>query len=300
MQMQQPHILIVDDDDQICRLLLEVFASWGMQATHLKDPRQVSEELQQHFYNLIMLDIVMPGVSGLDLLAEIHEYYPDTKVIIMTGYADKTSAIEALRLGAFDFLEKPFALDLLSHAVKRALHTQKVELEHKNTLKKLQQSQADLLDRQEQLEALNSELMDTNKALSVLVKTVERTRQETEMRIVLKIKSLIIPMIEKLRRDDHMKRYESHLTSLIGYMEDLTSGLASNSHITASLSFTELRIASMIKNGMTNDEIAMQLHIAPDTVKTHRKNIRRKLKIVGSGNNLRSYLQSMESSYAAD
>lgn len=299
MQMQQPRILIVDDDDQICRLLFEVFASWGMQATHLKEPRQVSDELQQHFYNLIMLDIVMPGVSGLDLLAEIHEYYPETKVIIMTGYADKTSAIEALRLGAFDFLEKPFALDLLSHAVKRALHTQKVELEHKSTLRKLQQSQAELLDRQEQLETLNSELMDTNKALSVLVKTVERTRQETEMRIVLKIKSLIIPMIEKLRRDDHMQRYESHLTSLVGYMEDLTSGLASNSHITASLSFTELRIASMIKNGMTNDEIAMQLHVAPDTVKTHRKNIRRKLKIVGSGNNLRSYLQSMES-YATE
>lgn len=292
--MQQPRILIVDDDEQICRLLIELFDSWGTQATYVNDPRLVPQKIKKHFYNLIMLDIVMPGISGLELLADIQESYPDTKVVIMTGYADKTSAIEALRLGAFDFLEKPFALDLLSHSVKRALHTQEIELDHKNTLKQLKCSQEELLERQEQLEKLNSELIDTNKALSVLVRTVERTRQETESRIVLKIKSLIIPMIEKLRRDDHLKRYESHLTSLVGYMEDLTSGLAAHSYIAASLSFTELRVASMIKNGMTNDEIAGQLHISSDTVKTHRKNIRRKLKIVGSGSNLRSYLQSLE------
>ena len=76
----------------------------------------------------------------------------------MTGYADKEKAIEALRLGVFDFLEKPITMDVLSHAIKCALDTQKIE-----------------------------------KALSVLAKNMERTRVESERRVVLKIKSLIIP-----------------------------------------------------------------------------------------------------------
>jgi signal transduction histidine kinase len=88
-------------------------------------------------------------------------------------------------MGAFDFLEKPIALDLLEHTVRRALSTQRIELEHKRTL--------------EELEHRNKELMETNAALSVLTRNIERTRQETEKLIILQVRSLIVPLLEDMK-----------------------------------------------------------------------------------------------------
>ncbi len=287
-------ILIVDDERQVADLLKEVFSSWSMSAESLTDPLLVSREVKKRFYHIVLLDIMMPKKSGLDVLAEISRLSPKTKIIMMTGYADKEVAIKALRLGAFDFLEKPMSIDLLSYAVKRALETQRIELEHEKALEDLKKSHAELLAHQAKLEQLNEDLLDTNKALSVLAQNIERTREETERRMVLKIRSLILPIIEKLRQDKNLEMYEPQFAMLVGYIEDLTSGLATNFQLTTSLSFSELRIASMIRNGMTSEEIARQLHIALDTVKTHRRNIRRKLNITGTAKNLRTYLGSLE------
>jgi DNA-binding CsgD family transcriptional regulator len=72
----------------------------------------------------------------------------------------------------------------------------------------------------------------------------------------------------------------------------LTSGFAIDSRVAMSLSFTELKIASLIKNGITTEEIARQLHIAESTVRTHRKNIHKKLKINNALHSLRNFLNS--------
>jgi DNA-binding CsgD family transcriptional regulator len=69
--------------------------------------------------------------------------------------------------------------------------------------------------------------------------------------------------------------------------------LATNSSLVTTLSVSELRIALMIKDGMTSDEIAMRLHISPETVKSHRKNIRKKLGLRGSAERLRAYFESL-------
>jgi DNA-binding CsgD family transcriptional regulator len=80
---------------------------------------------------------------------------------------------------------------------------------------------------------------------------------------------------------------------LDGYIEDLTSGLVMDLQGSTSLSLSELRIASMIKHGMATEEIARLLYVSPDTVKTHRRNIRRKLRIKGAKKNLGAYLRSI-------
>jgi DNA-binding NarL/FixJ family response regulator len=79
---------------------------------------------------------------------------------------------------------------------------------------------------------------------------------------------------------------------LVSHVEDLTSSMNSNAKIFTELTSTELRIASLIKNGLTSEEIAAHLYISPSTVKTHRKNIRRKLNLSNTHQNLRIYLQS--------
>ena len=284
--MSNPRILVVDDDKQICAWLEEVFSSWEMTAESITDPHVVADEVQRKFYNIILLDVFMSEVQGIDLLVSRGNICPDTKVIIMTDYADKELAIKALRMGAFDFLEKPIARDLLNHAVRRALSVQCIELEHKSTL--------------EELGHRNRELMETNAALSVLTRNIERTRQETQRLIILQVRALILPLIEELKKDTSMKAYESQLALLSTYIEDITSGLSTNLHVNTALSFRELRIALMIGNDMTTEEIAAHLRISPETVKTHRRNIRKKLGILGTRRKLSSSLRSLEATTALE
>jgi FixJ family two-component response regulator len=285
-------ILIVDDEPIVCELLEAMASSLGIKAKSITRSLKVMDEVRNTFYNLVLLDVFMPVRSGFELIPDIQKASSDTKIIIITGRTDKEVAIKALRLGAFDFLEKPINMDLLSYSVNRALHIQETELEYKKTRENLEQSQVDLLDHKEKLEDLNRRLIQTNQALTVLAQNIAREREETEKRIVLKTRSLIIPIIERLQHDKNLKRYEAELIMLVKHLEDLTSGLAADTKIATSLSFSELRIASLIKNGLTTEEIAKHLHISPSTIKTHRKNIRRKLGINNRQQNLRNYLDS--------
>ena len=146
----------------------------------------------------------------------------------------------------------------------------------------------------------NGELMETKAALPVLTRNIERTRQDTEKLITLQVRALIVPLIEELQKDTSMKAYESQLALLSTYIEDSTSGLSTNLHVNTALSFRELRIALMIGNDMTTEEIAAHLRISPETVKTHRRNIRKKLGILGTRRKLSTSLRALEATTAPE
>ena len=139
--MSQATVLILDDDVGVSRLLHTALTSWGLTAEVLGEPDQVLEAIRVHGYDLLLLDVVLPGLNGLDILPVIQDACPSLKVIIMTGYADKAMAIDALRAGAFDFLEKPIDLTLLHHTVKRAIEAQEMARAHRQTLDELRRSQ---------------------------------------------------------------------------------------------------------------------------------------------------------------
>jgi DNA-binding NarL/FixJ family response regulator len=289
---EQVIALIVDDDPEDRRLLKEHITQWGMMAETHGSPEKALSRIRDSFYNLILLDVVMNGHSGIDLIPDIEAACPETKIIVLIRYADKETAIRALKTGAFDFLEKPVDFPLLSHIIKRALETQKTEWEYKATCEDLKCSRDELLAHKSRLEQLNRQLIATNKALSVLAKNIEITRQETERSIVVRIRSLILPTLERLQQDPRLARYRGELGVLGSQMEDLTSGLASDIRVPTSLSSSELRIASLVKNGLTTEEISKQLYISPATVKTHRRNIRKKLGISNNGYCLKEYLRT--------
>jgi len=146
--------------------------------------------------------------------------------------------------------------------------------------------------REVELAKLNKQLIATNRALSVLAKNLDTTQKESEKRVVRKIRSYIIPIIEKLRQDKNIERYRSDFDLLASYIRDLTSELADDLKIALSLSTTEARVASLIRDGLSNQEIATHLYITLATVKTHRRNIRRKLDLHNSGINLKAYMKS--------
>jgi FixJ family two-component response regulator len=297
---REARILIVDDEDCICETLKSLISAWGMHPESATQPLSVLELIRDAVYDVFLLDIQMPGMSGFDLIQAIREHCPDAKTIMMTGYADKETAIRALQLGAFDFLEKPFQAEILYYTICRALDAVEKDRRLKKSYEDLKRSQYDLLIHKERLEYLNSQLMETNKALTILAKNFEREREEMERRIAMKLRTVIVPLIERLQRGKAPPSFETELNAFVGMVEDLTSSFNADAKIATSLSFAELRIASLIKNGVTTEDIARQLNISTSTVRTHRKNIRKKLKINNVRYSLRNFLSSKSDAASRD
>lgn len=287
-----PNILVVDDKKDLCSVLEQFISGWEFEPKTVNNPLKVPDELDRCFYNVVLLDIRMPEKSGIEVIPDIREQSPDTKIIFMTGYADKETVIKSLRLGAFDFLEKPFEKDLLYHAIRRALDMQKSELEFLLAYEELKRKKEELLLNQSRVEKANKQLMDTNNALSVLAQNIERTQRETEFQISRMIRASIMPLIEKFSESKHLEEFHVELNVLMEFMEDLLTGLSAEPQIAHVLSNTEFRVAALIKNGLTTDEIASHMYVSPCTVKSHRRNIRKKLNLNHSSRNLKSYLKS--------
>jgi FixJ family two-component response regulator len=272
-------VLVVDDDTDVCDFLGQMIPRLGVRVETTSNPLEVLELVQDTFFNVILLDIKMPGKSGMELLPEIVEVSPYTKVIIISGFADKNSPISALRLGAFDFLEKPFDHNLLSHSINRALETQKTELAYRNEKIKLQDA--------------SRRLMENNAALSTLASNIERERNHVEANIEKTIKLSILPFIEgTLKREDLSRNHQRDLELLRNLVTDLTLMLNVRQTLSTTLTPTEFRMAILIGAKLKTNEIAAHLNISPETVKSHRKNIRKKLGINKSHDNLRVHLQT--------
>ncbi|HKR60619.1 MAG TPA: response regulator [Pyrinomonadaceae bacterium] len=115
-----PRILVVDDDETIRDTLYELLSEEHDCQT-AQTAEQALARLEVEEYDLVLTDISMPGLSGLELLGQVRQKYPNTPVIIVSGIADQEHAQGLLRLGAFEYMLKPFRLEVLEKSVKRAL-----------------------------------------------------------------------------------------------------------------------------------------------------------------------------------
>ncbi len=114
-------VLLVDDEEGIRRVLSVAIADAGYTVLTAENGAEALDILNKNSIPLIVSDIRMPGVDGLDLLKEIKRKWPDSEVIMITGHGDVGSAIESLRLGAADFITKPFHEDALEVSLHRAM-----------------------------------------------------------------------------------------------------------------------------------------------------------------------------------
>lgn len=113
-------ILVVDDDDIIRDTLCELLSQ-----DHACQTAATAEEalarLEAQAFDLVLTDVSMPGLTGLDLLNRVVELYPGTPVIVVSGLSDQEQAQSLISRGAFDYLLKPFRLEVVEDSVKRAL-----------------------------------------------------------------------------------------------------------------------------------------------------------------------------------
>ncbi len=114
-------ILIVDDEQSIRQVVAIALRREGHDVVVAEDGETATKELETNPVDVVISDIKMPGVDGLDVLRFAREHCPKTAVILMTAYTSTESAIEALRLGAYDYISKPFEVDDLVATVARAL-----------------------------------------------------------------------------------------------------------------------------------------------------------------------------------
>jgi DNA-binding NtrC family response regulator len=114
-------ILVVDDEDALRTVLSSELESEGYAVATAGDGDEAISVLQGKSFDLVLLDIKMPRVDGFEVLRFIKERYPATKVIMLTGFADLKNAIESKKLGAEDFVSKPYDLVDLLTTIERVL-----------------------------------------------------------------------------------------------------------------------------------------------------------------------------------
>lgn len=122
--------LIVDDDWSLGQALKEVIATTDTAVEVFNDGRKALAHLREHPVDVVITDLMMPGVNGLDVLGRAKQINPDAMVIIITGHGTLESAIEAVKKGAYDYIRKPFKLDEIKIAFDNAV--ERIRLVRKN------------------------------------------------------------------------------------------------------------------------------------------------------------------------
>ncbi len=123
------HLLVVDDDNALRRACCEIARSMGFTVHHADSVPAARMVLQQQPIDLLLLDMKLPGGGGLELLGEVKTLYPEIAVLVMTAYATVSSAVEAMKIGASDYLTKPFAVEDLTAMLERVAERREVDRE---------------------------------------------------------------------------------------------------------------------------------------------------------------------------
>jgi PAS domain S-box-containing protein len=173
---KQPIILVVDDEPAILELVKDILRPVGYLVNTAANGKEALAAVQAHPYDLVLTDMIMPQMGGMELVQYLRLHHPETLVIVFTGFASYQDAVDAVKLGAFDYLPKPLQPEILRHAIERALDYQR-----------LCRSQRDLETVFQGAEALGwqaLELISTTSEAAILGDLRERAWQQKDLKEV--------------------------------------------------------------------------------------------------------------------
>lgn len=122
-------ILVVDDEASILQSLEGILSDEGFESITVKSGTEALEKIEEVMPDLVLLDIWMPGIDGMETLSRIREVYPNVQVIMMSGHGSIETAVKATKMGAYDFIEKPLSLEKLLLSINNALDYNRLEEE---------------------------------------------------------------------------------------------------------------------------------------------------------------------------
>ncbi|MDP2620021.1 MAG: sigma-54 dependent transcriptional regulator [Hyphomicrobiales bacterium] len=125
-------ILVVDDEEIVIRSCLRILGDGEYQVEAVRDGREALRKIEENPHDVMILDIMMPNMDGLEVLRRVKEAHPNVEVIMVTGLSEIDTAVRAMKLGAFDYLSKPFEPDELKLLVQRALERRQLLQENLN------------------------------------------------------------------------------------------------------------------------------------------------------------------------
>jgi len=120
MENNQTSILILDDEPIVSKRLRPSLEKKGYKVEAFTTSKEALERIEEHEFDIVVTDLKMEGVDGMQFLTLVKEKYPDTEVIIITGFATMATAKESFTKGVFDFLAKPFKLGEIAEVIARA------------------------------------------------------------------------------------------------------------------------------------------------------------------------------------
>ena len=115
-------ILVIDDEPIVRTSCIRSLSPEGYEVKSASSGKEALELLENEPFNLVLLDLKMPDMDGIEVLKKIKDTWPDTKVVMITGYSTVETAVKTLKLGAFSYLEKPFTPDTLLETAREAFN----------------------------------------------------------------------------------------------------------------------------------------------------------------------------------
>jgi DNA-binding NarL/FixJ family response regulator len=313
-------ILVVDDDLLFLKTITYALKNTGYNVVTAETAERAYTSLSSSSVDLLLQDLSLPDGNGMEIIKRAGALHRYIKVIVITGYADLKTAVEGLRIGIYDYIEKPIETDILLYRIKRALEAQ--EMEQQNT-----ELQNHLLQKNEELHRLNTELREeiekrkasegklhrlqehlehivqkrteeleeVNTALKVLLEQRNKDKDALAESVLSNVRNRLLPHIKRLEVTDLSEKQRVTIEAIRTQLEELIdSFIFKLSSAYLDLTPTELRVAAEIREGLTSKEIAVRNNLSVRTVEVHRENIRKKLKIKHKKINLRSYLLSLD------
>ena len=178
LQQNQERILIVDDEANIRSVLLRHLEEEGSECVTSPSALDALNKMKTESFSLVISDVMMPGMSGVEFLRLVKQQNPETAFIMVTGLNDINTAVDSLRIGAYDFIKKPFELPAIRRAVDRALERRRLLIENRHYREELERKV-----RERSFE-LNEALHDVEESykitLEALVTALDAREHETQ------------------------------------------------------------------------------------------------------------------------
>ena len=169
MAGEQERVMVVDDEETVRSLLQRTLEEAGYDVDTAANGEEALDRMSQLSIGVVFLDVKMPGMSGMEVLAKLTADWPDTCVIMATAVGDAQTVVEAMKIGAYDYITKPFSRDDVILKLRRALEKRDLQLKNKRFMHELQQSVKGQSERmQSQFNELVSSLAREHKLLHEL------------------------------------------------------------------------------------------------------------------------------------
>ncbi|MDN5849840.1 MAG: response regulator [Nitrococcus sp.] len=202
-QRLPPTVFIVDDDESVRRGLARLIKSAGMAVVSFASAQEFVQSYPRDVPGCLLLDIQMPGMSGLELQEQMARYQIDLPVIFLTGHAEVPASVRAMKRGATDFLQKPVDGQVLIETISQAMATNRLAREKGRVVKDIQRRVERLTERErEVMEGVIAGLLNKQIAdrLQIAEKTVKVHRRRVMEKLVVKSVAELVRLVTKVGR----------------------------------------------------------------------------------------------------